>query len=101
MSFWVGLIGLGLNLAGAVVLALADAWFSRAVLLYLDALESNLSQAVQVLQSGGTQFVPTTIDLIRDRNQNRARSLKFLGWCILSSGYLLQIAAAQMSLSAR
>lgn len=101
MPFWFGLIGLGLNLVGAVIVASVDAWFSRAVLVYLDALESDLVQAVQVLQSGGTQFVPTKIDPMRDRSQNRGRSLKLLGWCILSFGYLLQIAAAALAGSAR
>src|SRR5947209_3483847 len=90
MAFWLGFIGLGLNLTGAVIVALVDAWFSQALLVYLDALESNLAQAVQELQSGGSKFVPTKIDLLRDRSQNRARGLKLIGWCTLSVGFLLQ-----------
>src|SRR5438874_399259 len=70
MSFWLVLIGLGLNFTGAVIIALVDAWFSRALLVYLDALESNLGLAVQELHRGGTKFVPTKVDLLRDRNQN-------------------------------
>jgi hypothetical protein len=41
---------------------LAAAWFSRSVLVYLDAVESNSSKVVGVLQSGGTHF-----DINRDQ----------------------------------
>src|SRR2546422_3592315 len=34
MHFYLGIAGLGLNLIGALILGLADAWFSRAVLVY-------------------------------------------------------------------
>jgi len=88
MNLYLAIAGLGLNLTGAVVLALADAWFSRSVLVYLDALESNLTKVVGVLQNGGNQFDSTAIDLKRDRGQNLARSLKLLGWAILGIGFL-------------
>jgi hypothetical protein len=60
------------------------------VLIYLDALETNLRKVVEVLQSGGNQFVNTGINLKRDRGQDRARSLKFLGWAVLFLGFLVQ-----------
>src|SRR5260370_22774016 len=86
MHFYLGIAGLGLNLVGALILALADVWFSRSVLVYLDALEANLWKVVEVLQSGGSQFVNTGVNLRRDRGQDRARSLKLLGWVVLFLG---------------
>jgi hypothetical protein len=90
MHYYLEIAGLGLNLLGAIILALADAWFSRSVLIYLDALESNISKVIEVLQSGGNEFVRAGIDLKRDRGQNRARSLKSLGWTVLILGFLVQ-----------
>ena len=90
---FLGIAGLAFNLLGALIVTLADSWFSRSVLVYLDALETNLSKVVEVLRSGGTQFVCTGIDLRRDRGQDRARSLKLLGWAVLCLGLLLQFIA--------
>ncbi|MCI0639627.1 MAG: hypothetical protein L0Y72_15500 [Gemmataceae bacterium] len=93
MHLELGIAGLGLSVIGAILLALADAWFSRSVLMHLDALEANLSKVIEVLQGGGSEFVNTGVDLKRDRGQNRARSLKNLGWTILVLGLLTQVGA--------
>ncbi len=93
MDYWLGISGLGLTLAGAVIVALADAWFSRAVLVYLDVVEDNLAKVVEVLRSGSGQLVITPINTKRDRGQNRARAVKLLGWVVLAIGLGLQLAA--------
>jgi hypothetical protein len=93
VHLYLGIAGLGLNVTGALVLALADAWFSQSVLVYLDAVEFNLSKVVEVLQSGGREFLNTGVDLRRDRAQDRARSLKLLGWTVLVLGFLVQLSA--------
>jgi hypothetical protein len=100
MHLVVGMAGLGLNLAGTLILALGDAWFSRSVLVYMDAVEANLSKVVEVLQSGGNQFVITGIDLKRDRNQDRARLLKLMGWGVLALGLVLLIIALGLGMTA-
>jgi hypothetical protein len=93
MEFWLGIGGLGLALAGALVVAVADAWFSRAVLVYLDAIEANLATVVEVLRGGGGQLTITPVNAKRDSGQNRARAVKLLGWCALVLGLGLQLAA--------
>ena len=97
MPLWIGLGGWGLTLAGAAVVALADDWFSRSILLYLDALELHLAQVVQVLQNGGSKFAPSAVNLRRDQAQNRARGLKLLGWCLLLAGCLVQVAVLALA----
>src|ERR1700726_2483853 len=98
MHFVIGFIGLGLNLAGVIIVALGDAWFSRSVLVYLDAVESNLAKVVTVLQSGGSHFVITETDLRRDRRQDRARSVKLMGWGVLALGFLLLLIALRLGM---
>src|SRR5437868_2947262 len=93
MGNWILLAGLGLSLGGASVLALADAWLSRSILIYLDAVETNVAKLVEAIRSSGTQVIVTGIDLKRDRGQDRARALKTLGWLALVLGFGLQIAA--------
>ena len=83
--------GCGLNLIGALILLVADAWFSRSVLVYLDALENNLNKAIDVLQKGGSEFASNAIDQRRDRGQNRARFTKLLGWGFLTAGFVVQL----------
>ena len=83
--------GLTLNATGVLLLTVADLWFSRAILVYVDALEDNLLKLVRELQAGGKQFVITEIDLKRDRRQNLARSLKSLGWLVLFLGFVISI----------
>jgi hypothetical protein len=99
MHFLVAITGLGLNVTGALILALADAWFSQSVLVYLDAVEATLSKVIEVLRSGGKQFVDPGVDLRRDRGQDRARSLKFLGWAFLLLGFLVQLIAALLEVT--
>jgi hypothetical protein len=94
MAFWMLIAGLALALAGALVSALADAWLSRSLLIYLDAVEANLGQVAEAIKTGTTKLRVTGIDLKRDRSQNRARALKTLGWLALALGFALQIAAA-------
>ena len=89
MHFGLGMVGLGLELAGVLILALADAWFSRSVLVYLDAVEANIAKVVDVLQTGGSQFVITPMDQKRDRGQDRARLLKLLGWAVMFLGLVV------------
>jgi hypothetical protein len=83
------MVGLGLDLAGVLILALADAWFSRSVLVYLDAVEANIAKVVDVLQTGGSQFGITPMDQKRDRGQDRARLLKLLGWAVMFLGLVV------------
>jgi hypothetical protein len=92
-------IGLGLSLGGALVLALADAWLSRSLLVYLDAVESNVTILVDAIRAASTQVIVTNVDLKRDRRQNVARGLKTLGWLTLSAGFALQIVAAYLTKS--
>lgn len=94
MEFWIRLTGLGLGLGGALVVALADAWLSRSVLVYLDAVETNVGKLVEALRAGSTQLTVTGTDLKRDRGQDQARALKTVGWLILTLGFGLQLAAA-------
>lgn len=93
MEAWIVLAGLGLSLIGASVLALADAWLHRSILVYLDAVETNVGKIVEAIRSSGTNLTVTGIDLKRDRGQNRARFFKLLGWLALIVGFGLQIAA--------
>jgi hypothetical protein len=87
------LAGLGLGMVGALVVALADAWLSRSLLVYMDAIEANVARAVAAIRAGQAELVVTGIDRKRDRIQNLARALKTLGWLVLALGFGLQIAA--------
>jgi hypothetical protein len=100
MHLYLAITGVGLNLAGALILALADVWFSRSVLVYLDAVEANLAKVVEVLQSGGKDFIIPGVDLRRDRGQNQARSLKLVGWGVLALGFLLLLIALRFGMTA-
>lgn len=93
MVFWIHLVGLGLSIAAALVIGLADAWLSRSMLIYLDALEANVAKVVKLLREGGTQLDVTNIDLNRDGGQNQARAMKTLGWFALALSFGVQIAA--------
>ena len=93
METWIVLAGLVLSMIGAVLLALADAWLSRSILVYMDAVEANVSKLVEAIRNSGTQVTVTDINLKRDRGQDRARALKTLGWLALILGFGLQIAA--------
>lgn len=94
MESWIRLTGLGLSLGGALVVALADAWLSRSLLVYLDAVETNVGKIVEALRAGSTHLTVTGIDLKRDRGQDTARALKTVGWLVLTLGFGLQFAAA-------
>ncbi len=94
MESWMPLAGLGLGLGGALVAGLSDAWLSRSVLIYLDAVEANVGQLVAAVREGRTALEVTAADLRRDRGQDRARALKLLGWVLLATGLALQVAAA-------
>jgi hypothetical protein len=100
MPWWLGLGGLGLDLAGALLVALGDAWFSRSVLIYLDAVEANLTKLAKALEAGGGSHTLTPPDVKRDRGQNRARAWKSVGWCLLIAGLLAQTAALCLALVA-
>jgi hypothetical protein len=93
MEYRLLLAGLGLSLGGAVVVALADAWLSRMVLTYLDAVEADLERLVEAVRAGGTRVTVTGIDVKRDRRQDRVRTLKTVGWLLLALGFGLQLAA--------
>jgi hypothetical protein len=84
--------GLGMCFVGAILIALTDVWLSRSFLIYLDAVESNVSAIVDAFRAGNTRVAVTLIDLKRDRGQNRARALKMLGWLVLTLGFGLQVA---------
>lgn len=94
MESWMPLAGLGLGLGGALVAGLSDAWLSRSVLIYLDAVEANVAQLVAAVREGHTTLQVTVADLRRDRGQDRARALKLLGWVLLAAGLGLQVTAA-------
>jgi NAD/NADP transhydrogenase beta subunit len=81
-------------LAGAIVGALADAWLSRSILRYLDAIEDNVGKLVEAVRAGETDLKVTGIDRKRDRAQDRARALKMLGWVVMVLGFGMQLAAA-------
>src|ERR1043166_5529884 len=74
------LAGFGFTLGGAAAVALADLWLSRLLLVYIDAVESNVEKLASAVRSGSTDLVITDIDLKRDSRQNHARALKSLGW---------------------
>ena len=93
MEAWLLPAGLGVSIAGAIVLALADAWLSRSILIYLDAVEADVHRLGVAVRGGSTELTVTGIDLKRDRRQNRARALKMLGWLIFAVGLALQLAA--------
>ena len=88
------LAGLVLSLAGTVVVAVTDAWLARSMLIYLDAVEANVTTIVHALRSGGTDPTVTDINLKRDRGQDRARAIKTLAWFVMVAGVGLQLAAA-------
>ena len=92
MGFWMLAGGLALTLGGAAVAGVADAWFARSLLIYLDAVEANVSTIVRAIQKGTTDPAVTGINLKRDRGQDRARALKSLGWLLLVLGLGLQLA---------
>ena len=94
MAAWMLLAGLGLSLGGAIVAGLADAWLSRSVLIYLDAVEHNLRNVVKTIQAGGHDPNVTEPNLKRDRTQDQARAAKSLGWVALVLGFSLQLVAA-------
>jgi hypothetical protein len=56
-----------------------DAWLSRSILNYLDAIEDNVGELVEAVRAGDTDLKVTSIDRKRDRGQDRARALKMLG----------------------
>jgi hypothetical protein len=86
--------GLGLSMAAAVVLAVTDAWLSRSMLIYLDAVETNVAKIVHALRAGGTEPTVTGMNLQRDQGQDRARAIKTLAWFVMAAGFGLQLAAA-------
>jgi hypothetical protein len=100
MHFWFILGGLGLNALGAILIALGDAWLSRSVLLYLDALEASLSKVAGLLRSGGKDFIAPAIDARRDLGQDRARSIKLAGWGALIAGFVVQLIGAYLAMTA-
>jgi hypothetical protein len=87
-------VGLGASFVGAVVAAVADAWLSRSMLMYLDAIEANVARLVDAVRSGGALVKTTGFDLRRDAGQNRARMAKTAGWLLLAAGMAVQLAAA-------
>jgi hypothetical protein len=93
MAFWILLAGLGFGLLGAVMVALGDAWLSRSVLIYLDAVEANVGKVVEAIRSEDIRLTVTGIDLKRDRGQNRARVLKTFGWLAVVLSFGVQIVA--------
>lgn len=94
MEFWILLGGLALTLVGAILVALADAWLSRLILVYLDAIEHDVMRVVVALRAGSIDDLNVSgIDVKRDRGQNVARALKTLGWLALAVGFALQIVA--------
>ncbi len=100
MEAWLLPAGLGISLAGVVVVALADAWLSRSILVYLDAVEADVHRLAVAVRGGSTDLKVTGIDLKRDRRQNRARAVKLLGWFILVVGLAMQLGANYPAIAA-
>jgi hypothetical protein len=100
MYGWVIFSGSVLNVVGAILIALGDTWFSRSVLIYLDALEGSLSKVVDMLRSGGKDFIALEINPQRDRGQDRARSVKLVGWCVLTVGLVVQLIGSCLAMTA-
>jgi uncharacterized ferredoxin-like protein len=96
MDSMIALVGLGVALGGAIIVAVADASLSRSVLVYLDAVETNVAQLVDAVRSGSTSLVATGMNPLRDRRQNQARALKTIGWLVLILGFGLQFAAGYL-----
>ncbi len=94
MEIWVHNIGLAVTLAGALVVAVTDAWLSRSLLVYLDVLENNLGKMARALQEGANQVAVSGVNVRRDRGQDRVRAVKTLGWLVLVVGLGLQLTAA-------
>jgi hypothetical protein len=86
-------LGLSMSLGGALLVALTDAWLSRLLLIYLDAVEANVEKVVEAIRSDTTQITVSGIDIKRDRRLDRARNLKTIGWLALVVGLGLQLAA--------
>ena len=97
MQPWMQHIGLGFSLAGVLVISLADAWLSRSILIYLDAVEANLESIVASLRAGSTHVIVTGIDVKRDKSQNQARLAKTLGWLVLALGFGFQLAGLYLN----
>ena len=97
MPSWLWLAGLGLSVGGAVVEGLADAWLSRSILIYLDAVEHDLQKVVRTIQAGAHDPNVGAPNLKRDRGQDRARAAKSLGWLALAVGLGLQIVAVLLT----
>jgi hypothetical protein len=97
MEPWMQLFGVGFSLAGALVIGFADAWLSRSMLIYLDALEANLEKMVASVRSGRTQVLVTGIDVKRDQGQNQARLVKTFGWLLLTLGFGFQFAGLYLT----
>jgi 1,4-dihydroxy-2-naphthoate octaprenyltransferase len=99
MGFLMLVAGLSLSTAGAVVVAITDAWLARSMLIYLDAVEANVTAIVHTLRAGGMDANVTGMNLKRDRGQDRARAIKTIAWFVLAAGFGLQLAAAFMASS--
>jgi hypothetical protein len=97
MEYRIVLTGLGLIFGGAVMVALADLWFSRLLLVYLDAVEANVEKLAEAVRTGSMVITVTGIDLKRDKRENSARLLKTLGWLVLILGLGIQIGAALLA----
>jgi hypothetical protein len=87
----------GAHVAELGPVALADAWLSRSLLVYLDAVEANAGKVVESLRKGGGRLDVTGVDRRRDQGQNRARALKALGWLALALGFGLQMVAVWLT----
>jgi hypothetical protein len=97
MASWLLLTGLGFSLVGALVATLADAWLTRSLLTYLDAVEANVARLVSAVREGRVDLESSGTNLKRDDDQNKARTLKNLGGVVLAAGFALQLAGAVLS----
>ncbi len=97
MLFWLPLAGSVLTFLGAVGVTVTDAWFSRAVLMYLDVIEANVKKIAEEIRTGGSSPEISAINPKRDRGQDRARALKAFAWLTLTLGLGLQLAATVLA----
>jgi uncharacterized membrane protein (DUF2068 family) len=81
------IVGLTLNLLGALLLAFAQARLFSTIGLWLMAHETSLLS----LLSGGNVIHPIGPDEHWDKANAINRSLSLIGWILIAAGYLLQI----------
>jgi len=93
------IVGLVMNLVGAILVAWADARFINSVEVSLLAIELNFAKLLRVLRRGGVQEMVQDMDEYRDNVARKGVLWKRLGWIVMIVGYALQIVAIALAKS--